>query len=147
LNSDDPTQALSNLAEVSDNVTKVGASTIDGTATTEYKATVDLTKEAAKAKSKDGAKAALAITQEEQALGTNTLPVNVWVDASGLVRQVGEQVPIPATTTGATDGSGSATMTMTFSDFGTPAPLTPPPSSQVTDITAQAIQQANTSAG
>jgi hypothetical protein len=147
LNSDDPTQALSNLAEVSDNVTMVGASTIDGTATTQYKATVDLAKEAAKVKAKDGAKAALAIIQDEKALGTNTLPVSVWVDAKGLVRQVNEQVPIPATTTGATDGSGSATMTMTFSDFGTPASLTPPPSSQVADITAQAIQQGNSSAG
>jgi hypothetical protein len=147
VNSDNPTQALSNLAEVSDNVTKVGASTIDGTATIEYRATVNLTKEAARVKSKDGSRAALAITQEAQDLGTKTLPVNVWVQANGLVKQIGEQVPIPAASTGATNGSGKATITMTFSDFGTPAPLTPPPSSQVADITAEAVQQAKTSGG
>jgi hypothetical protein len=147
VNSDNPTQALSNLAQVSDNVTSVGASTIDGIATTQYRATINLTKEAAKVKTKDGARSALAITQEAQALGTNTLPISVWVQANGLVSQVSEEVRIPAASTGATDGSGNATVTMTFSDFGTPAPLTPPPSSQVADITAQAVQQAEASSG
>jgi hypothetical protein len=146
-NSDDPTRALSTLAEVSDNVVKDGAATIDGTVTTEYGVTVDLTKEAAKTRAKDGAKAALAVTQEAQALGTHTLPVSVWVDADGLVKQISEEVPIPAASTGATNGSGKATVTMTFSDFGTPAPLTPPPSSQVADVTAQAVQQAKASGG
>jgi hypothetical protein len=147
VNSDDPTQALSNLSEVSDNVTKDGASTVDGTATTEYGATVDLTKAAAEVKSKDGAKAALALTQEARNLGTTTLPVNVWVEANGLVKQVSEEIPIPAASTGATDGSGKAALTMTFSDFGTPAPLTPPPSTQVADITAEVVQQAKASSG
>ncbi len=147
VNSDNPTQALSNLADVSDNVTKVGAATIDGTATIEYRAAVNLTKEAAKVKSKDGSRAALAITQEAQDLGTHTLPVNVWVQANGLVRQIGEEVPIPAASTGATNGSGRATITLTFSDFGTPAPLTPPPSSQVANITAEVVQQAKAAAG
>ena len=146
-NSDSPTQALSNLAVVSDKVTKVGAATIDGTATTQYRATVDLTKEAANVTAKAGAKAGLAITQEAKDLGTNTLPVEVWVDATGLVRQVREEVPIPAASTGATNGSGAATLTMTFSNFGTPATLTPPPSSQVADITAQVVQQASASSG
>jgi hypothetical protein len=147
VNSDNPTQALSNLAQVSDNVTSVGASTIDGIATTQYRATINLTKEAAKVKTKDGARAALAITQEAQSLGTNTLPISVWVQANGLVSRFSEEIPIPAASTGATDGSGKATITMTFSDFGTPAPLTPPPSSQVADITAQAVQQAKASSG
>jgi hypothetical protein len=147
VNSDDPTQALSNLTEVSDSVVKDGAATIDGTVTTEYGVTVDLTKEAAKTRAKEGARAALAITQEAQELGTHTLPVTVWVDADGLVKQISEEVPIPAASTGATDGSGKATVTMTFSDFGAPAPLTPPPSSQVANITAQAVQQAKASGG
>jgi hypothetical protein len=146
-NSDNPTQVLANLAVVSDNVTNVGAATIDGTATTQYRATVDLTKEAVKVTAKDGAKAGQLITQEAQSLGTHTLPVEVWVDSNGLARQVEEEVPIPAASTGATNGSGSATLTMTFSNFGTPAILTPPPSSQVADITSQAVQQANASNG
>lgn len=146
-NSDNPTQALANLADVSDNVTKVGTATIGGAATTQYRATVDLTKEAANVTAKDGAKAGQAITQEAQSLGTHTLPVEVWVDANSLVRQVREEVPIPAASSGATNGSGAATLTMTFSDFGTQAALTPPPSSQVADITAQAVQQANASNG
>jgi hypothetical protein len=145
-NSDNPAQILSNLAGVSNSVVKVGAATIDGVDTSEYKATIDLAKEAAKVTAKDGSKAGQAISQESQALGTKTLPVLVWVDSKGLVRQISEKVPIPAASTGATNGSGSATITMTFSDFGAPIALTPPPASQVANITAQAIQQAKATA-
>jgi len=140
--SDNPTQILSNLAGVSNSVVKVGAATIDGVDTAEYKATINLAREAAHVTAKDGSKAGQAVSQEAQALGTKTLPVLVWVDSKGLVRQISEKVPIPAASTGATNGSGSATITMTFSDFGAPIVLTPPPASQVANITAQAIQQA-----
>jgi len=142
LNSEDPTQALSNLSAVSDNVSAVGPATVGGVATTEYKAEVDLAKVAARTQSKEGAKAASAITQEQQALGTATIPVTVWIDSNGLVRQVSEEIPIPAASTGASNGSGSATVIMSFSGFGTPVQLTPPPPTQVADVTAQAVQQA-----
>lgn len=141
-NSDNPAQILSNLAGVSNSVVKVGDATIDGVDTSEYKATIDLAKEAAKVTAKDGSKAGQAISQEAQTLGTKTLPVLVWVDSKGLVRQISEKVPIPAASARASNGSGSATITMTFSDFGAPIVLTPPPASQVANITAQAIQQA-----
>lgn len=142
LNSDNPAQALSNLATVSDGVTKVGPDTVGGVAATEYKAEVDLSKVASQAQAKDGTKAADAVSQEQQALGTPTLPVAVWVDANGLVRQISEQIPIPAASAGAGNGSGKATVTMTFSNYGAPVQLTPPASSEVADMTAQALQQA-----
>jgi hypothetical protein len=141
-NSDNPAQILSNLAGVSNSVVKVGVATIDGVNTTEYKATVNLAKEAARVTAKDGPKAGQAVSQEAQALGTKILPVLAWVDSKGLVRQISEKVPIPAASAGATNGSGTATITMTFSDFGAPIVLTPPPASQVANITTQAIQQA-----
>jgi hypothetical protein len=143
LNSEDPTQALSNLSAVSDNVTAIGPATVAGVATTEYKAEVDLAKVAAQAQTREGAKAAGAITQEQQALGTSPIPVSVWIDSTGLVRQVSEQIPIPAASTGASNGNGTATVTMSFSGFGTPVQLAPPPAPQVADVTAQAVQQAN----
>jgi hypothetical protein len=40
---------------------------------------------------------------------------------------------------GATNGSGSATVTMTFSGYGMPLSLSLPPSSQVVDITAPVV--------
>ena len=145
-NSDNPAQILSNLAGVSNSVVKVGTATIDGVDTSEYKATINLAKEATKITAKDGSKAGQAISQESQALGTKTLPVLVWIDSKGLVRQISEKVPIPAASAGATNGSGSATITMTFSDFGAPVALTPPPASQVANITTQAIQEAKATA-
>jgi hypothetical protein len=141
---DSPTQVLTDLGSVSSTVTKVGTATVGGVSTVEYHAVVDLNKVAARAKAKAGAKAAQAVVAEEQALGTHSLPVEVWVDANHLVRQVREQVPIPAASAGATNGSGSATMTMTFSAYGSPVTLSPPPASQVANITAQVLQQANT---
>lgn len=147
VDSDSPAEALSNLAGVSDRVTRGRSSTIDGTATTEYVATVDLSKEAAKVGAKEGARARQAIVNEAQALGTHVLPVQVWVQSDGLVKRVSEQTPIPAASAGATNGTGTATITMTFSDFGTPAPLVPPPSSEVADITAQVIQEARAGTG
>jgi hypothetical protein len=146
-NSDNPGAVLSNLTGVSNSVTQIGTATIGGTPTTEYRAEVSLSKEAARANAKAGPKAAQAITQEAQALGTDTLPVDVWVDAHGLPRQISEKIPIPAASTGATNGSGSATITMTFSDFGAAVSLTPPPAAQVADITSQVVQQAKASAG
>ncbi len=144
---DSPTQVLSNLNAVSNNVTRVATPVLSGKQTTEYAATIDLNKVAAEAKAKSGAKAAQAVTAEEQALGTHLVPVKLWVGANNLLRQVEEQVPIPAASSGATNGSGSATLTMTFSSYGSPVSLTPPPSSQVANITAQVIQQENNSAG
>jgi hypothetical protein len=123
-------------------VTKVGHDTIGGVAATEYKAEIDLAKVASQAQAKDGTKAANSVTQEQQALGTSTIPVTVWVDSNGLVRQISEQTPIPAASAGAADGGGKATVTMTFSNYGAPVQLTPPASSQVADVTAQALQQA-----
>lgn len=142
LNSENPAQALSNLATVSDGVNKVGPDTIGGVATTQYKAEIDLSKVAAQAQAKDGAKAANSVSQAQQALGTSTIPVTVWVDSNGLVRQISEQTPVPAASAGAGNRSGKATVTMTFSNYGAPVQLTPPASSQVADVTPQALQQA-----
>lgn len=147
----DPTQALSELSAVSDQVTRVGSAPVAGTPATEYRASVDLDKVAAKV----GGKAAAAIHHEEQGLGSHTLPVAVWVGTDGRLRQLQEQVPLPAgATTGGSTGVGgggstsarrTASLTMTLSDFGTPVDVTPPPSGEVTDVTTQVLQAAGAS--
>ena len=140
INSDDPTQLLARLQAVSDNVTIVGNEMVNGVSTTHYRATVDLNKEAALVRAKAGNKAAALVIQEEQVLGTHTLPVDVWVGTDLLVRQFRTRAPIPASSSGGPAGSGTATLTMSFSNFGAPVPVTPPPSSQVADVTEQVIQ-------
>ena len=138
LDSDNPTQVLSNLASVSNGVAKVGTATVSGVRTTRYRAQVNLDKVAASA---GGTKAAQAVKHETEALGTSVIPVTVWIDEKGLIRRVSEQTPIPAASSGATDGRGTATITMTFSNFGTAVQLTPPAPAEVTDITSQALSQ------
>ena len=110
---------------------------MNGVSTTHYRATVDLNKEAASVRAKAGDKAAAVITRQEQALGTHTLPVDVWVGADHLVRQYRTQVPIPPSSSGGPAGSGTVALTMAFSDFGAPVTVTPPPSSEVADVTNQ----------
>jgi hypothetical protein len=144
---DNPSQVLSHLSQVSDRVTKVGSTSIAGVPTTAYKLEVDLRKVAAQAKQEAGGRAGQAVQQQAQVLGTHRLPVEVWIDGQHLVRQISEQVPIPAASSGASNGSGHATVTIRLSDYGLPVHFTPPPSSQVANITNQAVQQARAAAG
>jgi hypothetical protein len=142
--SDNPAQALAQLSAVSRGVSQAGHATVAGVPTTEYRAQVDLHKVAAKAQAREGSRAAQAIRQQIKALGTATVPVEVWIDAHYLARQIRYQTPVPAASTG---GSGKAVLTMTFPSFGAPVHLTPPPASQTADITNQVLQRANASTG
>ena len=135
-----PAQALSQLSAVSRGVSRIGSATVAGVLATEYRAQVSLAKAAARAQAKGGAKAARAVRQEIKALGTAVLPVDVWVNAHHLVRQIRYRVPLPATGTGG--GSGTATLTITYTNFGAPVRLSPPPSSQTANITKQALRRA-----
>ena len=143
-NTSDPGQALAQLAAVTSGVSKEGAATVAGVPVTGYRAQLSLGKLASQVQSMYGAQAAQGVRQQEQKIGTS-LPVQVWVDAQHLVRQIRYQVPVPAAAGGAS--GGSATETMTFTSFGGPVTITPPPASQAADITSQAIQQAEASAG
>lgn len=144
-NNDNPTHLLSNLSQVSNSVTKVGTATVRGVTTTEYRAEVNLNKVAARDKVKEGAKAAQAVQQEEQALGKHTLAVEVWIDPQKRVRQLEVQIPIPAASAGATNGSGSAIVRMDFTAYGRPVTITAPPHGQVANITSLAVAQAKAS--
>jgi hypothetical protein len=144
VSSGNPAQALSELAAVSGRVTRTGAATIGGVPTTAYQAQVDLNKVAADVQAKAGPKAAQAIREEARALGTSILPVQLWVDPSHLVRQIRYHVAIPASA--GTPGA-AATATITFSGYGTPVSLNPPPASQTADVTSQVIQQSDTGSG
>ena len=143
-NTSDPGQALAQLAAVSSGVSKAGAGTVAGVPVTGYRAHLSLDKLASQVQAMYGTEAAQGVRQEEQILGTS-LPVQVWVDAQHLVRQIRYQIPVPAAAGGS--GGGTATETMTFTSFGAPVTITPPPASQVADITGQAIQHAQARSG
>ena len=139
------TQLLSYLQSVSSTgITTVGPATIKGVATTEYKATVDLTKVA----EQKSPAAQAALKSLEAQLNATTLPVQIWLDGQGRVRQVSEQVQVSTTaqSSGGTTvpaASGSVSTTVDYYDFGTPVTVQAPPSSQVDDITSQALAAAS----
>jgi hypothetical protein len=143
--SQESTQLLSYLQSVSTSgITTVGPATIKGVVTTEYKATVDLTKAA----DQKSPAAQAAIKSLEAQVNATTLPVQIWLDGQGRVRQVSEQLQVSsnAQSNGGTTvpaPSGSVSTTVDYYDFGTPFTVQPPPSSQVDDITSQALAAAS----
>jgi hypothetical protein len=134
-----PTQTLAYLQGVSTHgVTEVGRTTIRGTATTQYKVTVNLTKMVAH----KSAQAQAAVKKLELVLHRSTLPVQVWMDAEGRARQVRVQVPVPSpsgSSTSPTTG-GTVTATIDFYDFGTPVHVTAPPAGDVYDATGKVVK-------
>jgi hypothetical protein len=144
--SEESTQLLSYLQSVSSTgVSPVGPTTIKKVATTEYKATVDLTKVADQ---KIPAVQA-AIKSLEAQLNATMLPVQVWLDTQGRVRQVSDQLQV-STTPQSSNGTtvpavmGSISTTVDYYDFGTPVAVQAPPSSLVDDLTSQALAASST---
>lgn len=112
----DPTRPLTYLRGVS-KVTKVGADNVRGTKTTQYKAKINLDKVAKKM----SGKAAHSIKRVEKLLSSHTLPMNLWLDKQGRVRQAkvnmrmhvkGQQV--------------TSKTTSQYFDFGTPVNVASP---------------------
>ena len=109
------------------NVRKVGAETIDGTRTTHYRARVDLAKLATKA-GDPGLKRS--VRSLRQATGTDTIPVDVWIDGSKRVRR--ERVRYQVAAAGQ---QGGVDFTIDFVGFGVPLSVQPPPRATVFDAT------------
>ncbi len=135
----DPAAALS-LLEGAIDVQVVGPDPVGGVDATEYRATLDLVKVLPKLAQLAPAAAAkltpqdLARAQAElERVGMDKLPLDVWVDGDGYVKQL--QLAID--TSGMSDDPSSAlkfSLTVTFSEVGTHFAIEAPPDSQVTDI-------------
>ncbi len=122
------TDGLSYLEGVSaDGVTTVGPATTDGVPTTEYSATVDL----AKVGAQRSAAVRAALQRLEATVGLTSVPVQVWIDAQGQVRQEAFQETV--TTGGATH---TVSLTTGLSNFGTPVSVVAPPAGQVIPLSS-----------
>jgi hypothetical protein len=119
-------------------VRKVGTSSINGASATEYSATISLSRFVAR--SGLSATAVKTVTAE---LGSNgTLPLKLWIDGSGRVVQ--EQFSVVSHAAGA--AGAAVSVTIGFSDFGTPVNVTAPPASQ-TENFSKALGGLSTSVG
>jgi hypothetical protein len=131
----DFSSALAWLRGVSGHITTVGNEGISGTPTTHYRAQVDLSRVAATVSADANDAAALA-----QAVG-QTVPIDVWIDAQGRLRQlkIALDLNAPHASQGATppaQGRGSAVLTVDFWNFGVTVQPVPPPANQVSDASS-----------
>jgi hypothetical protein len=119
-----PSDVLSMLKAEGAKVQSLGPATIDGSATTHYRVTIDT----AKALEAKGLTSPLLAGVAAQ---MPTVPADVWIGKDGLVRRIGLSLSRP---------QGAMKMTINLSDYGTHVTITAPPSSDVFDATAFAQQ-------
>jgi predicted small lipoprotein YifL len=126
LTQNDPTQMLAYLKATSGKIDKVGTEDIRGVETTHYRATVDLDRVAEQAPPNLRKTFRTSIQSLKRGLGTDKIPVDVWVDGNDLVRRLEEHLPVA--------GGGKIDFSVDFFDFGTPVSITPPPASETLDL-------------
>jgi len=126
LTQNDPTQMLAYLKATSGKIKKIGTEDVRGVSTTHYRATVDLAKVAEQAPANVRKAFRTSIIALEDSLGTDKLPVDVWVDKDNLVRRLAEHLTVA--------GAGRIDFSVDFYDFGTPVTITTPPASETLDL-------------
>jgi hypothetical protein len=127
---DNPTTMLALLEAGSSGVKKVGSARLDGVDTTVYRAIVDPSQE-------DQNLPSQLRKSEQQVLsqfaGTTSVPVELWVDGQGRVRQLVEHATLTPKAGSAAASAGPIHMVVTvgLSNYGTPVSVTVPAQSQV----------------
>ncbi len=127
-----PAQQLGYLRAISDTTHVVGPEPIDGVPTTHYAGAVDLDKVPAA----DDPATKPAVDRLKAQIGTNLLPVDVWVDGDGKLKRVGQTVTVPATPGAPAGSPTTSSTTLTLSDVGSAPAVVPPPADQVADVSS-----------
>jgi hypothetical protein len=122
----DPQQWLQELL-ASGEAQNVGTDTVQGESMTHYHANIDPSK-----LSQVPADERAQVQADLQKLGLTTIPVDVWVDDQGMVRQEKMDLTVDGTET---------SLTTSLSDFGTAGTVTAPPADDVFDATSLATSQ------
>jgi hypothetical protein len=119
----DPQQWLQQLLASSD-TQKLGTDTVQGEQMTHYRTTID----PEQAMSKVPAAQRAAVRKAMKQIGITTIPVDVWVDGKGMLRQESLSLTLGR-------GLQNTTMKMTYDmhDFGRPVSVEVPPADQVFD--------------
>jgi hypothetical protein len=128
--SSDPSQFVDYLRAVSDNTTKVGTATVRGVATTRYHSVIDLRKYPNLVSGAQRVAAQRTITTMESALGGHSMPMDVWIDHSKLVRRMSFTMAECVN-----NQKLSMSMAMDLYDYGPQQAAQMPPSSQTFDLT------------
>jgi hypothetical protein len=133
LSTNDPREVLDSLRAVTSEVETVGTERLRDVDTTHYHAVIDPT-ELEKRAARGGQEPSQSLLDQLSAQpGLGEVPVDVWIDASGLVRKL--SLEFSATGSG-TSQTGQASMSFELWDYGEAVEIDLPPTSQVADASA-----------
>jgi hypothetical protein len=118
-----PSAGLDALRGVTGDVKKAGRETVRGASTTRYRAQLDLDQAVAKAPEDQRTEVAGTV----QALGSGTVPADVWLDGKGRVRKLRLSV-------GSTSAGNKGSVVFEYFDLGTKVSVDEPPASEVVDF-------------
>jgi hypothetical protein len=129
--SSDPSQLVQTLRAVSSRVERVGTESVRGVATTHYRARVELRRLPAVAPPSKRAQARRSSARLIQLIGTDSYPIEAWVDAHHLIRRMKLKMTMKIQ-------GHSLTQDMTFElfDFGPKHRIKAPPADQTFEAPA-----------
>jgi len=127
-----PADALSYLKAASSQIQDLGQATVAGVSTTHYRATLDLEKAGT------GEPGSIHATEQKllaqlpgKILNDTALPVDVWIDASHLVRRMSFTMKVVPNSTAQTV---EVSLDLTMTGYGPQPTPTPPPASQTSNL-------------
>jgi hypothetical protein len=123
----DPNQLLQYLKASAGHIQKLGTEQLYGVSTTHYRATLQL---AAVLRQLPPQQRTAAQPLLQHIGNAGTIPIDVWVDAKSRVRRMQMSLNIAGPT-----ASGSATVTVGFTEYGAVPAVTPPPEGEVVNLT------------
>jgi hypothetical protein len=135
----DPSQMLSSLDMVVDSIQQVGREPVNGVATTHYHAVLDTSKASPAAGAQPPTEGGMF-----RQLGATTLPLDAWIDDSGLLRRMSMSMQ--------TAGSGTVpgmtiSVDMVVLSFGAVPGIVVPPTDQVTVMPASGLGGSSATTG
>jgi hypothetical protein len=127
----DPREVLDALRGLSGEIETVGQEELRGVETTHYRAVLDPAELAKRAAAENGKPSVLGELPLQDAV--SEVPLDVWIDANGLVRKLSLDV---SASDPSTAQSGSVSLAFELWDYGEPVAIEVPPASQVADASA-----------
>lgn len=127
----DPRDMLEALRGLTGDIETVGTEDLRGVETTHYRAHLDPA-ELANEAARKGADAPSLFDHLSGQSGVTDVPLDVWIDANGLVRKLSVDVDAPD----ATGKIGHVSLAFELWDYGEPVEIAVPPASQVVDASA-----------
>ncbi len=129
----DPRELLDFLRGVSGEIETVGTEQLRGVETTHYRATIDSDEYAKLAAPGEQQELGSLVEQMAGQTGLGEIPVDVWLDGSGLIRKL--TMVFSATQPGTSEQS-DVSMTFELYDYGDRVDIDLPPESEVVDASA-----------